>query len=96
MTKHRKILGITLDSKQTFSQHINVTISKAKQMLVNILKASLLLSGENKLIEQFIHYKENKLFVSKFKAMTCPILKDTRHHMEFYNCFVVILIFVTS
>ena len=37
-TKYPKILGITLDSKSTFSQHINVTITKAKQML-NILKA---------------------------------------------------------
>ena len=37
-TKHPKILGITLDPKLTFSQHINVTITKAKQTL-NILKA---------------------------------------------------------
>ena len=37
-TKHPKILRITLEPKLTFSQHINVTITKAKQML-NILKA---------------------------------------------------------
>ena len=39
--KHQKILGITeesLEPKLTFSQHINVTITKAKQTL-NILKA---------------------------------------------------------
>ena len=37
-TKHRKILGVTLDPKLTFPQHINVAITKAKQTL-NILKA---------------------------------------------------------
>ena len=37
-TKLPKILGITLDPKLTFSQHINVTITKAKQTL-SILKA---------------------------------------------------------
>ena len=37
-TKHPEILGITLDPKLTFSQHINVTVTKAKQTL-NILKA---------------------------------------------------------
>ena len=36
--KHVKIFGIALDPKLIFSQHINVTITKAKQML-NILKA---------------------------------------------------------
>ena len=45
-TKHPKILEIGLDPKLTFSQHINVTMTKAKQML-NILKA-LLLNGVNK------------------------------------------------
>ena len=37
-TKHPKIVGITLDPKLTFSQPINVTITKAKQTF-NILKA---------------------------------------------------------
>ena len=37
-TKHPKILRITLNPKLTFSQHIDVTITKAKQTL-NILKA---------------------------------------------------------
>ena len=37
-TKHSKIFGITLDPKLKFSQYVNVTIIKAKQML-NILKA---------------------------------------------------------
>ena len=37
-TKHQKIFRITPDPKLTFSQHINVTITKAKQTL-NILKA---------------------------------------------------------
>ena len=32
-TKYSKILEITLDPKLTFSQHINVTITKAKQTL---------------------------------------------------------------
>ena len=32
-TKHPKILGITLDPKLTFSQHINATITKAKKRL---------------------------------------------------------------
>ena len=36
--KTPKIFAITPDPKLTFSQHINVTITKAKQML-NILKA---------------------------------------------------------
>ena len=30
-TKHPKILGITLDPKLTFSQHVNITITKAKK-----------------------------------------------------------------
>ena len=46
-TKHLKILGITLDPKLTFSQDINVTITKAKPML-NILKALTLPNGVNK------------------------------------------------
>ena len=33
-TKHPKILGITLDSKLTFSQHISVTITKANHYSV--------------------------------------------------------------
>ena len=37
-TKQPKILGIILDPKLKFLQHINITITKAKQML-NILKA---------------------------------------------------------
>ena len=37
-TKQPKLLGITLDPKLTFSQYINVIISKAKQMLY-IVKA---------------------------------------------------------
>ena len=37
-TKHPKIIEITLDPKLTFLQHVNVTITKAKQIL-NILKA---------------------------------------------------------
>ena len=37
-TKHPKTLLITIDPKVTFSQYINLTITKAKQMLI-ILKA---------------------------------------------------------
>ena len=37
-TKHPKTLGITFDSKLTFSQHINLTVIKAKQTF-NICKA---------------------------------------------------------
>ena len=46
-TKHPKILGITLNSKLTFAQHINLTITKAKQTL-NILKHLLLPNGVDK------------------------------------------------
>ena len=37
-TKHLNIFGIIFDPKLTFSQHINLTIIKAKQVR-NILKA---------------------------------------------------------
>ena len=62
-TKHPKILGITLDPKLTFSQHINVTITKAKQML-NILKA----------LTSTKWGKQKELIVCTFKAITHPIL----------------------
>ena len=61
-TKHPKILGITLDLKLTFSQHINVTINKAKQTL-NILKA----------LTSTKCGKQKELIVSTFKAITRPI-----------------------
>ena len=58
-TKHPKILGITFHPKLTFSQHINVTITKAKQTL-NILKA--LTSAK--------WNKQKELIVFIFKAIT--------------------------
>ena len=61
--KHPKILGIILDPKLTFSQHINVTITK-KQML-NILKA----------LTSTKWGKQKELIISTFKAITRPILK---------------------
>ena len=63
-TKHLKILGITLDPKLTFSQHINITITKTKQML-NILKA----------LTSTKWGKQKELINSTFKAITCPTLK---------------------
>ena len=41
ITKHPKTLEITFETKLTFSQYINLTVIKAKQML-NILKALVL------------------------------------------------------
>ena len=64
ITKHLKILGITLDPKLTFSQHINLTITKAKQML-NILKA----------LASTKWGKQKELIFSTFKAIICPILE---------------------
>ena len=58
------MLGITLDPKPTFSQHINVTINKTKQML-NILKA----------LTSTKWGKQKELIVSTFKAITHPILE---------------------
>ena len=59
-----KILRITHDPKLTFLQHINVTITKAKQML-NILKALTSTKwGEQK-----------ELIVSTSKAITRSILE---------------------
>ena len=63
-TKHPKILGITLDPKLTFSQHINVTIIKAKQTL-NILKA----------LTSTKWGKQKELIVSIFKTFTQTILE---------------------
>ena len=63
-TNHLKILGITLDPKLTFSQHINVTITKPKQKL-NILKA----------FTSSKWGKQKEVIVSAFKAITCSILK---------------------
>ena len=63
-TKHPKILGITLDQNLIFSQHINVTINKAKQTL-KILKAF----NSTKWV------KQKKLIISTFKAITQPILE---------------------
>ena len=62
-TKHPKILRITLDLKLTFSQHIIVTITKAKQTL-SILKALT----SNK------WGKQKELIVSTFTAISRPIL----------------------
>ena len=56
-----KIFGITLDLKPTFSQHISVTITKAKQTL-NILKV----------LTSTKWNKQKKLIVFTFKAMTQP------------------------
>ena len=61
-TKHPKIFGITLDLKLTFLQHINITITKAKQKL-NILNAFTKWSEQKKLI------------ISIIKAITCLILE---------------------
>ena len=58
------MLGIILDLKLTFSQHINVIVTKAKQTL-NILKAFTSTSWGN----------QKELIVSTFKAITNPILK---------------------
>ena len=63
-TKHLKILGITLDPKVTFSKHINVAITKAKQTL-NILKA----------LTSTKWGKQKKLIVSTFKAIAYLILE---------------------
>ena len=63
-TKHPKILDITLDSKLTFLQHTNLTITKAKQMLNNL---NTLFSTK--------WDKQQKLVVFSFKAVTHPILK---------------------
>ena len=63
-TRHPKILGITLDPKPTFSQHINLTITKTKQTL-NILKA----------LTSTKWGKQKELMVSIFKVITRPILK---------------------
>ena len=63
-TKHSKILGITLDPKLTFSQNINITITKPKQML-NILKALTSIKWS----------KQKELIVSIFRAITPPILE---------------------
>ena len=92
ITKHPKILGITLDPKLTFSQHINVTITKAKQTL-NIIKALTVAKWG----------KKKELIVSTFKAITCPILEyantepyhikhqhqETANHSKhsFANCY---------
>ena len=64
-TKHLEIFGIIiLDLKLTFSQHANVIITKAKQML-NILKA----------LTSTKWGKQKELIVSTFKAITCSILE---------------------
>ena len=60
-TKNPKILEITLDPKQTSSQHINVTTTKAKQSL-NILKA----------LTSTKWGKQKELIVSTFKASLAP------------------------
>ena len=65
-TKHPIILGITLDPKLTFSQRINVTITKAKQTL-NILKP----------LTSTKWGKQKELIISTFKAITHPILEYT-------------------
>ena len=62
--KHPKILGITLDPKLTFSQHTNVAVTKAKQML-NILKA----------LTSTKWGKQKELIVSTFKATTRHIFE---------------------
>ena len=61
--KHPKILEIILDLKLTFSQHVNVIITKAEQTL-NILKA----------LTSTKWGKQKELIVSTFKAITWPIL----------------------
>ena len=55
--KHPQFLGITLDLKLTFSQHINVYITNAKQTL-NILKNSLLPNEVNKRNYSSLHSKQ--------------------------------------
>ena len=62
--KHPKTLEITLDPKLIFSQHINVTINKAKQTL-NILKA----------LTSTKWGKQKELIITIFKAITRPILE---------------------
>ena len=63
-TKHPKILIITLDPKMIFLQHINITITKAKQTH-NILKA--LVSTK--------WVKQKELIVFTCKAITRFILE---------------------
>ena len=73
-TKHPKILGITLDPKLTFSQHINITITKAKQAL-NILKALTFTKWS----------KQKKLILFTFKAITHSILEYTNTYGALSN-----------
>ena len=73
-TKHPKILGITLDLKLTFSQHINVAITKAKQTL-HILKP----------LTSTIWGKQKELSVYTFKAILGPHFGICKHHMEPYH-----------
>ena len=62
--KHPKILGLTLDPKLTYSQHIHNTVSKAKPTL-NILKA--LTSA---------HWgKTKETLLTTYKTITRPILE---------------------
>ena len=63
-TKHPIILKITLDPKLNFFQHINVTMTKAKQTLT-FSKHSLLPNSVSK----------KEPIVSTFKAITRPILE---------------------
>ena len=63
-TKHSKILEITLDPKLTFLQHVNVTITKAKQILNNMKAHTSIKWG-----------KQKELIVYTFKAITHSILE---------------------
>ena len=60
-TKHPKNFDITLDPKLTLLQHINVTITKAKQMI--------------KALTSTKYDKQKKLIIYTLKAISHPILE---------------------
>ena len=69
-TKHLKILVITLDGKLAFLQHINIIITKAKQML-NIL-TELTSTKE-------VKKGSNSLYIQCYHL---PYFRICKHHME--------------
>ena len=74
--KTSKIIGITLDPKLTFLQHINITITKAKQML-NIPKA---FTSTKWVKQKELIICTCKLLLAPFYNMLTPYL-----HMELYH-----------